>query len=266
MHRAIVTGLAAACLSAAIAAPASAAPHAVRVPPPPPPAPPTWTGFYVGGLAGGAWGNFNATTSTFEVPGGEFAPPAIAAFNAAGVQSIKPSAFIGGFDAGYNWQTGIYLLGVEADIEWLHFGGTAGSGVLAIPGSPGQTFSIVATASIDWLATARGRLGLVFGDWLFYGTGGAAFTKVNGNFAFSETISGTTETAAISGSKTGYTVGGGVEGRLWQHWTAKVEYLFVDFGSLTTTGSDNAFFFPQPFTHTLNLKLNIARAGLNYHF
>ena len=68
----------------------------------------------MGGLVGGAWGTFDTSTSTAEVPGGEFSPPAIAAFNSAGPQSIKPASLIGGFDAGYNWQTGNYLAASKA--------------------------------------------------------------------------------------------------------------------------------------------------------
>ena len=193
--------------------------------------------------------------------------PAIAAFNSAGPQSIKPASLIGGFDAGYNWQAGNYLAGVEGDIEWLHLSGSASSGPLIIPGGAGNTFTVTSNADIDWLATLRGRLGFTSGNWLFYATGGAAFTTLHGNFQFSETFSPSTETASASGAKTGYAVGGGVETYLWQHWSVKAEYLFVDFGSASAFGVDTGVPLPPyPFTHSVNLKLNIARLGLNYHF
>ena len=54
---------------------------------------------------------------------------------------------------------------------------------------------------------------------------------------------------------------------LWQHWSVKAEYLFVDFGNVSAFGIDSGVPFPfYSFTHTVNLKLNIARLGLNYHF
>jgi outer membrane immunogenic protein len=258
MHRLFTTLLAVGSLLGAFAAAASAAPVTSPYS--------NFAGFYIGGLAGGAWGTFDTSTSTAEVPGGEFSPPAIAAFNAAGPQSIKPGSLIGGFDAGYNWQAGNYLAGVEGDIEWLHLSGSASSGPVIIPGGAGNTFTITSSADIDWLATLRGRLGFTSGDWLFYATGGAAFTTLHGNFAFSETLFSSTETASASGSKTGYTVGGGVEMYLWQHWSVKAEYLFVDFGSVSAFGVDTGLIPPYSFTHSVNLKLNIARLGLNYHF
>jgi outer membrane immunogenic protein len=190
----------------------------------------------------------------------------IAAFNAAGPQSIKPGSFIGGFDGGYNWQVGNYLAGVEGDIEWLHLSGSAVSGPLSFVPPPG-TFTISSNADIDWLATLRGRLGFTSGNWLFYATGGAAFTTLHGNFQFSETFFNSAETASVSAAKTGYTVGGGVETYLWQHWSVKAEYLFVDFGNVSAFGVDTGVPFPfYSFTHSVNLKLNIARLGLNYHF
>jgi outer membrane immunogenic protein len=256
MHRFLLTLPVAASLALALAAPAKAASGGY----------PDWTGFYVGGLLGGAWGTFNTSTSTAEVPGGEFAPPAIAAFNAAGPQSIRPGSLIGGFDAGYNWQAGNYLAGIEGDIEWLHLSGSANSGPLPMPGGVG-TFAVMSSADIDWLATLRGRVGFTSGSWLFYATGGAAFTTLHGSFQFSETFSPSTETASVSGSKTGYVVGAGVETYLWQHWSVKAEYLFVDFGNVSTSGIDTGVPLPfYTFTHTANLKLNIARLGLNYHF
>lgn len=227
---------------------------------------PNWPGFYVGGLIGGAWGTYNTSTATTEVAGGEFTPPAITTFNAAGPQSFNPASFIGGLDAGYNWQAGNYLAGIEGDIEWLHLSGSASSGPVVIPGGAGNTFTITSSADIDWLATLRGRLGFTSGGWLFYATGGAAFTTLHGNFQFSETLSPSVETASVSALKTGYTVGGGVETYIWQHWSAKAEYLYVDFGNASAFGVDNVLIPPYFFTHTVNLKLNIARLGLNYHF
>ncbi|MFZ3227957.1 MAG: outer membrane beta-barrel protein [Xanthobacteraceae bacterium] len=258
MHRLLATLLAAGSLLTGFAASVSAAPY---------PSPySNFAGFYIGGLAGGAWGTFDTSTSTAEVPGGEINSGTIAAFNAAGPQSIKPGSFIGGFDAGYNWQVGNYLAGVEGDIEWLHLSGSAVSGPLSFVPPPG-TFTITSNADIDWLATLRGRLGFTSGNWLFYATGGAAFTTLHGNFQFSETFFNSAETASVSAAKTGYTVGGGVETYLWQHWSVKAEYLFVDFGNVSAFGVDTGVPFPfYSFTHSVNLKLNIARLGLNYHF
>lgn len=241
---------------------ASAAP---RVPPPPPP-PYNWTGFYIGGTAGGAWGNFNPTTSTVTVPVGEINAD-VPAINAAGMQSIRPGGFTGGFEAGYNWQPSQFLFGLEGDIESFHLSGSASTGPVVYHGGAG-TFTLNSNASTDWLATARGRLGYVAGSWLFYATGGFAFTHLHGNFSFSETAFGGSETASLSSSKTGYTVGGGVEANLSRQWSVKAEYLFVDFGTVSAIGTaaGGVLVPTYPFTHTMDLKANLARVGLNYHF
>lgn len=243
--------------------PALAADMAVKAPPLPPASPAS--GYYVGVIAGVAWGTFDPRTSTMEVPGGEFAPPAVAGFNAAGAQRISSASAIGGLEAGYNWQPGPYLFGLEADIEWLHLSGTATSGAVPIVGG-GGTFTITSTAEIDWLATARGRIGYTANNWLFYVTGGAAFTTLRGNFTFSETLSGATESASISAPVVGYTVGGGVEAPLSRQWSLKAEYLFVDFANVSASGTLVTPIPTYPVSHTLDLKLNIARVGANYHF
>jgi outer membrane immunogenic protein len=260
MHPAIIRSLAAAGLSLGIVVSAAAAP----------PTTPTynWTGFYIGGTAGGAWGSSDSSTSTTSIPGAEYDPTSLLAFNAAGIQSIKPRGFTGGFDAGYNRQPGSFVFGLEGDIESFRLEGSANSGPVLYPCCAPSTFMVTSDASTTWLATLRGRVGVAASNWLFFATGGAAFTTLHGNFSFSENFYGTSEAASVSGTKTGYTVGGGVEAGLWGRWTVKAEYLYVDFGSLSATGMDGVgiLVFPQPFTHSIDLKANIARLGLNYRF
>src|SRR5208283_4222237 len=101
-----------------------------------------------------------------------------------------------------------------------------------------STFTVSSNASTTWLATARGRLGVAANNWLFFATGGAAFTNLGGNFAFNDNFPPPeAEAVSLSNTKTGYTVGGGIEAGLWGRWTAKAEYLYVDFGTVSGTGS-----------------------------
>jgi outer membrane immunogenic protein len=237
-----------------------------------------WTGFYIGGNVGGAWGSFDPSTTTafanFPVAGYILAAD-VPAVNAAGQQSIKPSGFTGGFELGYNLQAGSFVYGVEGDIESLHLSGNSTSGPVIYPNTlpagfcPLNCFTINSAANINWLATARGRLGIAANNWLFFATGGAAFTTLRGTFSFTDTVP-TTESASISSSRTGYTVGGGAEVRLWDNWSLKAEYLFVDFARVSVNSSNLiSAGFPIPgqvFAHSIDLKANIARAGLNYHF
>lgn len=98
--------------------------------------PPTvynWTGFYVGGTLGGASGSFDPSTTTAFSPMGYFATSGVLAIGAAGQQSISPTGFTGGFEAGYNRQASNVVFGVEGDIESFRLSGSANSGPVLYP-------------------------------------------------------------------------------------------------------------------------------------
>jgi outer membrane immunogenic protein len=249
--------------------PALAADLAVKAPSraPPPISVYNWSGFYVGANAGGAWGNFDPRTSTVFDPNGYFCFDCVAPVNAAGIQTINPSTFTGGVQAGYNWQAGSIVFGGEVDFNSFHLNGRASTTALYLPNAPG-TFTVTSAANTDWLLTARGRLGFAANNWLFYATGGLAVTNLKGDFTFADDgVPPGIEAASISKTKLGYTVGGGVEAGLWGNWSVKAEYLYVKFSSESVVG-----FIPilggtnNPFTHTIDLKAHVARVGLNYRF
>jgi outer membrane immunogenic protein len=223
----------------------------------------SWTGLYVGGNAGGAWGNFDPSTVAVVNPATGLTAPNAAIVTALGAtQSIKPSGFVGGLQAGYNWQTANFVYGLEADIESFHLSGSsnsAGAFAGAIP------VALAASASTTWLATARGRIGFAANNWLLYATGGAAFSDLKGSFSYADAIPHT-EAASFSNTKVGYTVGGGVEAGIWGGWTAKAEYLYVNFGSVSGSGNLSAPLSGQVLLHSIDLKANIVRLGLNYRF
>jgi outer membrane immunogenic protein len=234
----------------------------------------TWTGFYIGGNVGGAWGTFDAATTT--VGGGYFITTDPAQIAAAGAQTIKSSGLTGGFEAGYNWQAGNIVFGLEGDIEAFRLSGSATSGPIVYLSAAPAAFIASSNASTDWLATARGRIGIAATNWLFFATGGAAFTTLNGNFTFRDNFlapPGAAESASFSNTKAGYTVGGGIEASLSGHWSIKAEYLYVNFGTASAV-SNNLTFSPaalpgngqNPFTHSIDLRANIVRVGLNYKF
>lgn len=148
-----------------------------------------------------------------------------------GNNPTKPSGFAGGVQAGYNWQTGPWVFGAEGDIE-----ATAAADTFA----PWKF-------SNPWFGTLRGRAGYAISNVLFYGTGGLAFGELTG------------QTFGISESHTtlGWTAGLGAEVGLAPHWSAKIEYLYVDLSSsqfVTVTNTSNGYRF------------GTFRAGVNYHF
>ncbi len=260
MKKILVAGIV---LAAFCGVPALAADMPVKAPPPSVAAPTySWTGFYGGGNAGGAWGNFDPSTVAVLNPVTGLTAGNAALVTALGTTlSIKPDAFVGGFQAGYNWQTANFVYGFEADIKSFHLSGNSTSAAASGP----VTFTLGASASATWLATARGRVGVAANNWLFYATGGAAFTHLSGLFTYADTVPHT-EAASFSNTKTGYTVGGGVEVGIWGSWTVKAEYLYVDFGSVSGSGNLSAPLGGQVLLHSIDLKANIARLGLNYRF
>jgi outer membrane immunogenic protein len=232
-----------------------------------------WSGFYVGGTAGGAFGSFDPSTSTTFQTDGYFDLSSVPPVNAAGMQSIKPAGFTGGFEAGYNWQVSNFVVGLEGDVEYLGLKGSA-STVGAYPCCSPSTFNVTSSASTTWLATARVRAGIAANDWLFFATGGAAFTNIKANFGFSDNCASlgicggqnAFEAAALSSAKTGFAVGAGIEKAIGQNWTVKAEYLRVGFGTIVGTGllTTGPGFETQVMTHSYDLKANIVRLGINY--
>jgi outer membrane immunogenic protein len=250
-------------------APAHAADLGVRVPSAMNPAH-NWSGFYAGLNAGGAWGQSNLVTSTTnDLPTGGFFESNTALFNTVGAQRTNASGFTGGGQVGFNWQAGNTVLGIETDFQsYSQNASSTASSVLPVVGFP-IPFTISHSISTDWLWTLRPRVGFAANNWLFYATGGVAVANVKASWQYTDDDMDT-ESASMSKTKVGWTVGGGVEYALSQAWSVKVEYLYVDLGSeqITTHNLfDNGHPVPdQPFSHSASLRSNIVRAGLNYKF
>lgn len=231
-----------------------------------------WTGFYIGGNVGGQWGNSDLNTSTIWTPAGYFTTSSIPAIGAVGAQGVNSSSVTGGFTAGYNWQVNHAVLGLEGDINYFGFKGSA-SGSAVYPCCAPSGFTVNSSVSSDWLATIRGRIGfLAAPTWLLYATGGAAIAEVKGNFNFTDTFSAATESAGIRNTRVGWTAGVGTEYAFGGGWSLKAEYLYVDLGRASTTSTNLVGFagttpFPSNvYTHAIDLKSNIVRVGVNYKF
>jgi outer membrane immunogenic protein len=231
----------------------------------------SWTGFYIGGNVGGQWGDSDPRTSTEFVPGGYFQPSSVPAIAALGAQHINSSSVTGGLTAGYNWQVNNVVLGIEGDINWFGFKGSAVGSAL-YPCCAPTGFTIGSSVSADWLATIRGRLGFVATpNWLIYVTGGAAIADVKADFIFTDNNSAVLETAALRDTRVGWTAGVGGEYAVGNGWSFKAEYLYVDLGRATVTSTNMTVggVLPvptNPFTHSANITSNIVRVGVNYKF
>lgn len=180
-----------------------------------------WSGFYLGLNGGGGWGHswWRDATTGVGLSGGQF-----------------------GGTAGYNWQLGQTVLGLEGDIDWSRLQGS--NSTAACPGGNCGT-------SDTWLSTVRGRAGYAFGNILPYVTGGLAVGDIQANAP---------GFPGGSTTNTGWTVGGGIEFALPGNWSAKAEYLHVDLGDFncgTACGATN---------ENVSLREDVFRAGVNYHF
>ena len=244
-----------------------------------------WTGFYAGMNVGAAWGSYDPTTST-SLGSYLIHSRDVAAVNAAGAQNISPLGFIGGGQAGYNWQADRALLGLEVEADYLHLLGSANSNAIRYPaGGSGffnggfrlNQFVISSYANADWLMTLRPRVGVTADNWLFYLTGGLALTKLQGQFLFTDgnaagAVTGAVQEADVHSIRAGYALGGGVEAGLNARLSVKAEYLYVHFGNVTAHQVSSNFVSgftppsPQNFTQSMDLSASILRLGLNYRF
>jgi outer membrane immunogenic protein len=205
-----------------------------------------WTGFYIGVAGGGSLGQSNhidrATGLTdsggYNVNGG----------------------LVGG-TIGYNWQTGPLVVGFEGDVSWVGEYGShiddASVGAFANPASPAlpafQSFT-----KETWLATARGRVGYAVNNLLFYGSGGYAGAGVTAGIKDSATNA---LLASSSGTRNGWTAGGGLEWGFAPNWSAKFEWLYMRFESAPF----NTVVAEGP-RSSVPLDDNVVRAGINYRF
>lgn len=215
---------------------AQAADLTVKAPAMAPP-PVSWTGLYVGVSAGAAH------LSHTDVYGySNFFDPIS--------NTATTTGFIGGGQIGYNFQSGNLVYGIEGDFSGL-------TGKVTTHGLPNATY----TGQASWLATARGRFGLVVGDTLAYVTAGVAFTHVNSQIT--PPSLDPIATYSDSSTRTGLVLGGGIEHMITHNWTVKVEGLWVDAGSRIVNA--NAFKAGGNASKFLD-QLVIGRVGLNYKF
>jgi outer membrane immunogenic protein len=177
----------------------------------------------------------------------------------------RGSGFVGGGQIGYNWQFGSVVLGLEGDIDsFRHRSTLSGSGV----DTTGNTLSVLSSTKSDWLATIRPRAGVTWGQALLYVTGGVAFTNLQYTQSMTSTLAASAGALSVSQTKTGSAIGGGAEYAFSNKWSAKLEYLHVEFGGLSGSyvfaSTAPAGFSNVVNTATGHLHEDIVRVGLNY--
>jgi outer membrane immunogenic protein len=210
---------------------------------------PVWTGFYLGATAGYGWADGKLDVYK---PNGTF----FLSFH------HEPEGALGGVEAGYNWeirQTPFarpIIVGVEADAS---ASGLEKTGLVGVTGNQ-NSFK----QSLNGIETVRGRVGLPVGEALPFVTGGAAFAQVEGRTTQLQCAAPGTYCPAVgtqahsSATLPGWVVGGGIEYALSANWSAKAEYLHIEFDQLETR--------PKGFNRIVKEDItgDVVRAGVNY--
>ncbi|UTD25854.1 outer membrane protein [Bradyrhizobium sp. WD16] len=239
----------------------------------------SWAGLYVGVALGGKWTDAKWTTT-------QLVDPPAAAFGTAVIDASSPDRFrpaafrVGGY-AGYNWQTGPWVYGLEIDAAWSDasdtHAGVPGCRIECAVGFPGPGVDSSVIRAL-WDVSLRPRVGyLVTPETLVYGTGGVAWQSIEVSGTCANTLADpvclisppfAVKTQTDRHVLTGWTIGGGIE-RKFGAWLLRGEYRYSDFGNVSGVlfagqpsadpGSDAVHYSVSTRTHTATL-------GLAYKF
>jgi outer membrane immunogenic protein len=220
--------------------------------PPPPPAAFTWDGFYLGGQigAGRAMDKLIETDPTSN--------------QETGYGSLGERGIIGGAHAGYNWQFGSVVTGLEGDFEEtslrknIHCEDEPGTGA-CYP----ATYSL--RTALPWQGSARARLGYAFGNILVYGTAGAAIADVSTRYTTSFPRAFLNGSQSFDRTKAGATIGAGVEYAIDANWSVRAEYRFSDFGKISNAPTSAGVFW-NGYSEHHSVEENAVLFGISYKF
>jgi outer membrane immunogenic protein len=224
---------------------------------PPAPPPPNWTGFYVGADAGAAWLSDTATWNPLPSPG---------AFGASPISGTdRGVGFLGGAHVGYDGQVmPDWVAGFEGDWTWTKADGSFTQSWVPA-GAPAQA---TMSANLDWMASARARLGyLVTPDVMAYATGGAAWARMDYSALSANPGSGYSVASSSTNTQSGYAAGGGVEWMVTNNWSVRAEYLYYQFHKGPNVVAQAPGFAANPSNFVwAAANISVARAGISYKF
>lgn len=207
-----------------------------------PPAPIwTWTGFYIGGHAGGGWGDkqwFNVDAAG--VPFG---------LN-EGLHHVRGG--LAGGQVGFNYQVGYWVWGAEVDASWA-----------ALEGSNADIAFLVDLnhSRVESIATAAGKLGYAVDRVMAYAKFGGAW--VHDKYWVSSIVTPDITRDTASQNRSGWMGGLGVEYAFAQNWSVKFEYNYLDLGHKRV-----AFTTPVGgvYRQDIDQQLSLFKFGINYRF
>jgi outer membrane immunogenic protein len=212
------------CVATAALATVSTAVIAADYSPPPPPdelRPTIWSGFYIGGNLGYAFGGSDDVSITSNVEG-----------TVDNIDDLELNGIFGGGQIGYDVQWDSIVFGAVADIEAADINDDFTKN-FTISGNDDQ---LKAKGDIDVWGTLRARLGVAFDNVLIYGTGGLAWANVDYDMRANNFTTGGTGRIKDNSTRVGYAVGGGVEWAIDDSWSLGAEYLYVNLGDYKIKG------------------------------
>jgi outer membrane immunogenic protein len=211
-----------------------------------------WTGFYLGVHGGYGWGK--GTLDDVDITDVTDAP----------FHNPKPKGGVFGGHAGYNWQTGRFVGGLEVDYSFAKLKETQSFSETFNNCSEDDpcfdTFSRTLRSKVDALASARARAGFLVTDSLLaYGTAGIGWARSQATATFTDCETCDTRSFTAKSNNFGWVAGGGLEYKLTQNILLRGEYLHYDFGSV-------GYAFEDGPTVNTKLTVDVARGGLSFKF
>ena len=232
----------------------------------------TWTGFYVGLNAGAAWHGSDNCPGLYGYSSGVIGSR-VNAF--APACNSDNAAFTGGVQAGFNWQMGSVVVGLEGDVNWIGNDSRRGFNNYALTSAITgvATYGLDGSPQSNILGSIRGRLGWSFDRAMLYVTGGAAFRNSGSDeviYAYNSSGATLASYTVNSGrNNVGWSLGGGLEWAFTNNVSLKLEYLHSQFNTgdgVYLTAASGAY-ANYAFRGDNNRdSIDVMRLGINYRF
>lgn len=181
---------------------------------------------------------------------------------------FKPKGMFGGVQAGYNWQSGNWIYGLETDLQVSDIKQRLG-GTLNYIDDDGDRVHDKWNNSVKvrWFGSTRLKVGHLVSDrTLLYGTAGLAYGQYRASIHVDDLID---PDDSVSYKKTrtrvGYTLGAGLEHAIDKKWSVKGEYLYTDLGRSTILRNHSSF-LNETFKISTKMRFHTVRVGVNYRF
>jgi outer membrane immunogenic protein len=247
-------------LLASVGAIAIASSALAAEPPPYLPPPPvfTWTGIYIGGQIGYAWGYDDANAALNLPLWPRFFTQEY---------SLSPQGVIGGAHLGYNLQINQWVLGLEGTVDGTSLSGSTSR--LARTPTRGPFGTVAARTREDVQGSIRARAGFAWDRVLVYVTGGAAFTGISDDYSAALPAAVPAPiflSLGKSQTRAGWTAGGGLEYAITNNWSVRAEYRYSDFGRYTDSFASVVLPAVFQFTSGHHLTENQVQVGFSYKF